>query len=276
MTARPVAPNKIRDMSWRGTKSPNKPTKKPRFEIKKDKYGKYILDEKVEAEFRKVFPKRLNIEVMEYFGISFSAMQRIKRLWGLEKDKASVKRRTIKKIVRTCTENGYYESLKGKRPCDEAMRKTKEMREAGFNPIGRLKETDPKRYKKFCKKISERVRAEIATDKKRMSWGLPQKTNRDLVVDPYTKSQTWRRSNAKKKGYILGDASENSGERYTIYYDEATERDEILERGLCKIGFTVKSKIQKPLWIGRERAHTRRRKRPAETTGACTNTTETA
>lgn len=263
-------------MSWKGTETPKKPTKKPKFEIKKDNKGFYILDEKVEAEFRKIFPKRLNIEVMEYFGISFSAMQRIKRLWGLEKDKASVKRRTIKKIVRTCTKNGHYESLKGKRPCDEAMRKTKEMREAGFNPLGKLKETDPKRYKKFCKKISERVRAEIATDKKRMSWGLPQKTNRDLVVDPYTKSQTYNRAIAKKRGYIVGDRSENSGERYTIYYDEATDRSERFEMTLDKDGFTVKSKIQKPLWIGRERAHTRRRKRPAETTGACTNTTETA
>ena len=96
------------------------------------------------------------------------------------------------------------------------------------------------------------------------------------MIDPYTRTQIWRRSNAKKRGYILGDASESSGERYTIYYDEATDRSERFEMTLDKDGFTVKSKIQKPLWIGRERAHTRRRKRPAETTGACTDTTETA
>ncbi|MBQ5568757.1 MAG: hypothetical protein IIT41_05890, partial [Oscillospiraceae bacterium] len=37
-------------------------------------------------------------------------------------------------------------------------------------------------------------------------------------------------------GVILGDMRENMGERYTLYYDEGTERSERFEQSLKQLG----------------------------------------
>jgi hypothetical protein len=48
------------------------------------------------------------------------------------------------------------------------------------------------------------------------------------------------RYNALRRGYIImQDCSEQSGERYNIYYEDQTERTPIFERNLQKDGFNL-------------------------------------
>ena len=61
-----------------------------------------------------------------------------------------------------------------------------------------------------------------------------------IVGQPYTRRQIHHRHQALLKGYYyMEDCSEQSGERYNIYYDENTERSEKFERNLQKDGFTL-------------------------------------
>jgi hypothetical protein len=63
---------------------------------------------------------------------------------------------------------------------------------------------------------------------------------RCIVLCKFTKRQVCHRYNALRRGYIImQDCSEQSGERYNIYYDDQTERTPIFERNLQKDGFNL-------------------------------------
>ena len=43
----------------------------------------------------------------------------------------------------------------------------------------------------------------------------------------------------KMRGYILGDRRDEMGERFTIYWDDQTERSSIVERHAEQNGFKI-------------------------------------
>ena len=56
----------------------------------------------------------------------------------------------------------------------------------------------------------------------------------------YTANQIGRRRKAVKLGYILHpDKSDEGGHRYTLYYDESTQRDDKFERASWRAGFQI-------------------------------------
>lgn len=68
------------------TKTPLKKDikKKPRYPIPMVK-GKYILDGDVKEKFVELFPKNSNRRMMQWFGLSFATLQRLKRELSLKR-----------------------------------------------------------------------------------------------------------------------------------------------------------------------------------------------
>ena len=135
-------------MSFRNTKTPNKPTTPAKWQIPtRPKYraGKdeYYLEGELKERFCKLFPKNSNRRMMAWFGIGFSTLQRFKREFGLEKDMKSIIRQQAKDTKRICERNGYYASIRGKAPSEACMEAARQLRAAGFHPIKQLKANNP-------------------------------------------------------------------------------------------------------------------------------------
>lgn len=232
-------------MSFPNTPTPKKPTCKPKYVVpmrRQEKSGMMVfyLTPELEKEFRRLFPVTMNRRMMELFGISFSTMQRFKRQLGLEKNKAVIRKKLTKQVKKTCEKNGYYESIRGVRPSDNCFKAIHEKFESGWHPMKALKAENTRKYNRICKQRSETRKELIAKERKHISWGLSQTTHLHLPSETFTKSQLYRRSSALKRGYLLGDKGEFSGERFVIFYDEHTERSTIFEQNCINDGFTLK------------------------------------
>ena len=233
-------------MSFNNTKTPTKGSvkRKQRYTVptRKGKHGatEFYLTPELEAEFRRLYPITMNPVMMAWFGLSFSTLQRFKRQLGLEKDRRVILKKHAAQVKRICTNNGYYDSLKGKAPSPQCMEAYKRKAAAGFSSITSLKENNPRKYARFLKKKSEARRDLWRRERRRVEIGLEQKTGLICPQFIYSKSQLNRRRNAGLRGYQVGDKRELNGERYMIYYTANTQRSPIFERNLEADGFTVK------------------------------------
>lgn len=213
----------------------------------------WVLTDEQRAWFCKWFPEEENIRLMAASGMSHSTLHRFARELGLTKSPAGwkrIKKRQAAHIKRVCKKNGYYDSMRGKQPT-EACRKTtaqmwQEIREGKReHPVHILKRTNPAKYRKWMERKSEERRETIRQERQRAFYGMERKTRlKCIVMRPYTRRQACHRYNALKRGYfVMEDCSEQSGERYNIYYDNETERAPIFERNLLKDGFHIKQWI---------------------------------
>ena len=87
-------------MSFRNTKTPLKPTTAAKWQVPmrpnaKSGVKEYYLEGELKERFCKLFPKNSNRRMMEWFGISFSTLQRFKRKLWLEKDMQAIRRQQI-------------------------------------------------------------------------------------------------------------------------------------------------------------------------------------
>ena len=94
-------------MSFRKTKTPNKPTTPAKWQIPtrpKYKAGKdeYYLEGELKERFCKLFPKNSNRRMMTWFGIGFSTLQRFKRELGLKKDMKAIRKQQAKDVKKIC------------------------------------------------------------------------------------------------------------------------------------------------------------------------------
>ena len=229
-------------MSFPGTHTPRKgesrKAQKYTVPTRKGKNGatEYYLTEELEAEFRRLFPRTPNPDMMGLFGISFSTLQRMKRELGLKKDMKVIKHKQAVHIKRLCKKNGYYDSLRGKAPSPQCLEAYKrKVEEEGFSSIRSLKENNPRGYRALMKRKSKQRKEAWARDKRRISMGLDPLTHLHNPQFAYSRRQVNQRLSAKRRGYILGDMRENMGERYTIYYDGGTERSERFEQSLKRL-----------------------------------------
>lgn len=230
-------------MSWTKTPTKAETTKKQKFVVPSfiNKWGKleYKLTPELEKEFSRLYPVTPNREIMGLFGISFSTMQRFKKELGLEKDMAVIKRKHTAQIKRICEKNGYYDSIRGKKPTVQCLDAIRKWWKDGNNPYKSLKDKNPRKYRKVCKANGEHRKKQFQDERRRVAMGLEQKTKLNIPQFEYTISQRNHRYNALKRGYILGDVREMMGERYTIFFDKKTERSDRFERNLTKDGFTI-------------------------------------
>lgn len=196
------------------------------------------------------FPEEENSRLMAASGMSHSTLHRFAREMHLTKSPKGIKRikqRQAQHIKRVCEKNGYYDSLRGRQPseaCRQATAKMwQEIREGKReHPFHIMRCENPRKYRKLMQRKSEERRDTIRKEQQRMLYGLELKTRlRCIVMCKYTRSQTAHRYNALLRGYfVMEDCSEQSGERYNIYYDHDTKRSPIFERNLLKDGFHLK------------------------------------
>lgn len=207
-----------------------------------------VLTDEQQAWLCRWFPEVENGVLMQASGLTHSSLHRFARelhLTKSEKGLKGIKRRQAAHIKRLCERNGYYDSLRGRRPSAAAVEATKkrwqEVREGKReHPIKAIKRKNPRRYKKMMQKRSEERKETIRKERRRELYGLERKTKLRLPMNKYTKRQVSHRYNALKRGYyVMLDCSEGSGERYNIYYNEDTKRSQYFERNLINDGFKV-------------------------------------
>lgn len=211
---------------------------------------KYVLTDEQRAWLCKWFPEVENSILMEASGMTHSTLHRFARDLGLTKsDKGirGIKKRQAAHIKRVCEKNGWYDSLRGKQPSEACRKGTakmwQEIREGKReHPARIMKRRNPRKYRKWMQRKSEERKETIRKETRRMLYGLQRQTKlRFIVMCKYTKRQVSHRYNALKRGYIImEDCSEQSGERYNIYWDEMTERTPLFERNLISDGFNLK------------------------------------
>lgn len=210
---------------------------------------RYVLSDAQESWFRRWFPEVENGVLQSASGMSHSTLHRFARQFGLkksEKGMKGIKKRQASAIKRTCERNGYYDSIRGRRPSQACVEGTARMWQdvrdgLREHPMKVLKAKNPRRYNRLMKKKSESRKELIRKEVLRVIYGLERKTKLPcVVVNRYTRRQVGHRYYALKRGYMVAeDCSESGGERWKIYYDDATERSEEFEKNLKEDGFDV-------------------------------------
>ena len=176
-------------MSFRNTKTPNKPTTPAKWQIPtrhKYKAGKdeYYLEGELKERFCKLFPKNSNRRMMTWFGIGFSTLQRFKRELGLEKDMKAIRKQQAKDTKKICERNGYYASLRGKSPSEACIEARHRLRASGFNPMKQLKANNPRKYKRMLRKKGEKRKELYRKERLRAFYGLERKTRLRIPLIP--------------------------------------------------------------------------------------------
>ncbi len=237
-------------MSFGNTKSPLKPTdnSKQRYVVPKRRNPRgpmefYLPDDMVE-QFKKHAAEEMTRTVMQWYGISFSTFHRFKRELGVMKDMVKVRHKQAQLTKRICKKNGYYEYMRGKQLSEQCKEAARKLRESGFHPMKRLKEINPRRYKRVIKKKGEARKQLIARERRRYNIGLMPITDLPTHIysgDMYTRTELAKRNSAKRRGYILGSIDPDLGERMMLFYTDKTRRAPIFEHNCIKAGFEIRS-----------------------------------
>ena len=224
----------------------NNKTMKP-FPGQLTKYnGKYVLDHYQEEWLKRWYPTVENSRLMKASGMTHGTLHRFARQYELTKSKRGMRAimsRHGQALKDKLEKNGYYDSLRGKAPSEACLKAYREYLKSDryVHPLHIMKKRNPRKYAKWAKERSENRKALIRREKARLVYGLPPKSKlvRQVVLKPYTRSQTSRRYYALKHGYILmTDCYEGSGYRWKIFYDADTIRRPVFEANSIREGFT--------------------------------------
>ena len=195
----------------------------------------YFLEGDIRDKFIELFPKHSNRRIMQWFGISFSVLQRFKRELGLEKDMRKIRREQARDAKRTCEKNGFYESLRGKKPPEAALEATRRLRATGFNPMKRLKEISPRRYKAALDRMGK-ARSELyRKERLRVLYGLERKTRLIFTDNPMTpRASAQKHAMIKECNYFAVD-----DDVWAVCYDSQTRRSPRREATAIKHGLKI-------------------------------------
>ena len=227
-------------MSFRNTKTPTKPDGVAKWQVPMRPHPKagvmeYFLEGDIRDKFIELFPKHSNRRIMQWFGISFSVLQRFKRELGLEKDMRKIRREQARDAKRTCEKNGFYESLRGKKPPEAALEATRRLRATGFNPMKRLKEISPRRYKAALDRMGK-ARSELyRKERLRVLYGLERKTRLIFTDNPMTpRASAQKHAMIKECNYFAVD-----DDVWAVCYDSQTRRSPRREATAIKHGLKI-------------------------------------
>lgn len=225
-------------------KTPLKPTCEAKYKLHVGPNNEYMMNEEQEKAFIRLFPVTYNERMMELFGISFSTLHKFKRKFGLKKNMKVIYRKQASDTKKKLTENGYYASIKGKRPSEQCQAAYKAKVATGWNPLKSLKENNPRKFRSLVKKKMAAMAKQREEERALILEGKAQKTRFNIVLNKMTSSQSSRRHNALKRGYIVGDYRVRYGERFTLFYDKDTDRSEQFEQNCIADGFEIKRLIE--------------------------------
>lgn len=193
--------------------------------MKRNKYSKIILAETEQDWMREHFSNTKNAEIAEYFGISPRTVVRIARDMGLRKHPdftEAMQRNAAEHAARANRANGgnagtknlllygkAYQFKKGERQKDK-------MSAEAFEAVHR--------------QIGEQRKHTIKAEKRRVLFGLEQKTKLRVVQAP--KEKICLRNGLRKKGYEIARASNEA------FITAATHRSEVMERRAMSMGIS--------------------------------------
>lgn len=211
---------------------------------------KIQLDDAQKAWLIKWFPITENARIAKAMGVSQGTVRKLAKECGVPgKSQAGIKaiqRRQTKAMVKTFNKLGLYDAKRGHPPSEATMegnrRRWQEVKEGKReSPLAMLKRTSPERYQARLNHLSKTRKDIIHKEQLRLKYGLSRKTKLTMIkMQPYTRSQLHHRCNALRRGYLLSaDISENSPDRYTIFYDRETKRSEIFEANCIADGFRI-------------------------------------
>ena len=228
-------------MSFRNTKTPNKPTTAAKWQVpmrpnEKSGVKEYYLEGELKERFCKLFPKNSNRRLMKWFGISFSTLQRFRRELGLQKDMRAIRKQQAKDTKKICERNGYYASLRGKKPSEASIEAIRQLRAAGFHPLKQLKANNPRKYKRLMRKKSEQRKELWRKERLRAFYGLDRQTKLRIPAAPMS-----RRATAQKHAMIkfCNYFSDPDGDPHIICYDSETQRSARREATAARHGLKV-------------------------------------
>lgn len=227
-------------MSFNNTRTPTKSNTKPKYPVPMRPNGKngimaYYMEGELKQKFCRLFTIHSNRRIMQWFGISFSTVQRFKREFGLEKNMKVIRKEQARDIKKTCERNGYYDSIRGKRPSEACMEAARKKRAAGFCPITRLRETDPRKYEATMRLWSERRKELVRKERLRRKYGLEQKTSLRITLDPIShRASQQKHLMVKKRNYFADPSS-----AWSVCYDSLTLRSTRMEATARKHGLRV-------------------------------------
>ena len=228
-------------MSFNNTKTPNKPTIASKWQVPmrpnpKSGMKEYYLEGELKERFCQLFPKNSNRRLMTWFGISFSTLQRFRRELGLQKNMHAIRKQLAKDIKKTCEKNGYYDSLRGKKPSEACMEASRQLRAAGFHPMKQLKANNPRKYKRLMRKKSEQRKDLWRKEQLRAFYGLERQTHLRIPTNPMS-----RRATAQKHAMIkcCNYFADPLGDPHVICYDSETQRSARREATAAKHGLKV-------------------------------------
>lgn len=201
------------------------------------KFRRVDLTPAQEEWLRRYFPIRENAVIRRLTGMGDGTLHRLARRYGLTKSGKGLKgilARNGARIKQTCERNGYYASIRGKRPSEAAFEAYRRKRAAGWHP---LHGCTPERLAQIREKRRAVREEALRRDRLRILAGLPQETRLHIPTVRYSRRQACMRSNLRKRGYIPGDYREDMLERYVIYWDDGTLRSPAAESNAIRAGF---------------------------------------
>ena len=147
----------------------------------------------------------------------------------------AIRRQQTMDVKKTCEENGWYDSLRGK-PTSEACREgTRRLRASGFCPLKELKKKNPRRYKAYLLRRSEARKELFRKERLREEYGLERKTKLRLSQRPITSSAaSFKFLMIHKRNYFAVP-----GHTWWIAYDSETDRSERSEATARKHGCEI-------------------------------------
>ena len=219
--------------------TPRKPTKPAKWQIptRRTRWGKneYYLEGELRDKFVRLFPIHSNIRLMRWFGVSFSTIHRFRRELGLSKDMKAIYREHARDVKRVCERNGYYASLRGRAPSEACVEATRRLRAGGFVPMTRLRETNPRKYRRVCRKRAEAWRETRRKERGRVALGLPQKTKFRIVLHPMSHAAYAQKHAMIKQNNYFADPDHSSW----VCYDAETRRSPRREATAVRHGLRV-------------------------------------
>lgn len=228
-------------MSFNNTKTPLKPTTAAKWQVPMrpnpiNGVKEYYLEGELKERFCKIFPKNSNRRMMTWFGISFSTLQRFKREFGLEKDMQSIRKQQAKDIKKICEKNGYYASIRGKKPSEACYDGARKLRASGFNPLKQFKANNPRKYKRMLRKLGEQRKELWRKERLRAFYGLERQTKLCIPDAPMS-----RRAASQKHAMIkfCNYFADPLGDPHIICYDSETQRSAQREATAAKHGLKV-------------------------------------
>lgn len=223
--------------SW--TKTPLKPTSKPKYVVptQRNEHGmpKLYLEGEVQEKFCELYPKHCTRKIMAWFGLSFSTVHRFAKELHLQKDMVAIRKEQGRQIKKTCEANGYYDSIRGKKPSEACMQAMRKKMAEGYHPLLQLKKDNPRRYKKLMQKRSEARKKLIQQERRRQELALTRRTNLYIPVNPLSHAAY------SHKHAMIKDCNYYAvkGDPQSVYWDSQTKRSARREATAIRHGLRV-------------------------------------